>query len=86
MTKRLGMPRLHRDGHIVNHSTSDGTEMHRNVLLQSVEGSDTLGLGETIVLAPVDDQLWGGPLVDEVRWTESVLLRGENSQEPVRVG
>jgi hypothetical protein len=37
-----------------------------------MECPDTLGFWETIVLATVDEELWGLPLTDELGWVEPI--------------
>jgi len=38
-----------------------------------MEDGDAIGLGESMVLASVDDQLGSGPFVNVVRWAEPGL-------------
>ena len=38
----------------------------KHILLKGVERADAIGLGQTIVLAAVDDEHGSRPLVDEV--------------------
>ena len=46
-----------------------------------MEGSDPVGLWETIVLASVNNQLGSAPLVDVIRWAEPARPIGEHSSE-----
>jgi hypothetical protein len=63
ITRRLGTPSLHR--HLI--STIHLPLEKRNALLQCMEHSDSISLGEPVVLAPMDRQLWGRPLGHSVR-------------------
>ena len=51
-----------------------------------MEGSDPVGLWETIVLASVNNQLRSAPLVDVIRWAEPARPVGENLRKPMEVG
>jgi hypothetical protein len=63
ITRRLGTPSLHR--HLI--STIHLPPEKRNALLQCMEHSDPISLGEPVVFAPMDRQLRGRPLGHSVR-------------------
>lgn len=59
----------------------------RHVLLQGVERADTVSLREAVVLAAVDDQHRGGPLVHEVdRIVPGDGWGGQSERAALRVG
>ena len=46
------------------------------LLLESVEGADAFGVGKSIILAAVNDQLRGRPFVRVFYGVESVTMEG----------